>query len=265
MAFPDAVEDFLQRRARRLSQVAGGRVPLTAVDLRRVLADAVADAGVRMIDATWVPSSYVVQLNPADAAALIALLPSYRQELEEWAEKEYALPRYRHDAPIAVDLEACAEVKPRGAKAFALYQPADNNRQPGPTASKSVPVRARRLRICHPDGRTDDYDIRSSRTRIGRERGNEVWLTPETVSREHAHIICDDAVCLIVDHSTNGTRVNGEPVRLATLEHGDEILIGGVRLTFLDGPADPPDRRRPRPWRRRARPVRSPRRRRHAA
>lgn len=62
---------------------------------------------------------------------------------------------------------------------------------------------------------------------IGREEGNSVQLNDERVSRYHAKIQEDQGQLVLTDlESTNGTRVNGEPVPLTILRVGDRIALG---------------------------------------
>ena len=62
---------------------------------------------------------------------------------------------------------------------------------------------------------------------IGREEGNTIQLNDERVSRYHAKIQEDQGQLVLTDlESTNGTRVNGEPVPLTILRLGDRIALG---------------------------------------
>ena len=62
---------------------------------------------------------------------------------------------------------------------------------------------------------------------IGREEGNTIQLNDERVSRYHAKIQEDQGQLVLTDlESTNGTRVNGEPVPLTILRLGDRISVG---------------------------------------
>ncbi len=72
--------------------------------------------------------------------------------------------------------------------------------------------------------------------RIGRLPSCDIVLADPNVSRQHAevrrtedglggHVVADLG-------STNGTKVNGIPVRSQRLEHGDEIAVGGTRLRY---------------------------------
>jgi pSer/pThr/pTyr-binding forkhead associated (FHA) protein len=66
---------------------------------------------------------------------------------------------------------------------------------------------------------------------IGREEGNIIQLNDERVSRFHAKVQADHAKLVLTDlESTNGTKVNGEDVRLRVLRFGDLIQIGRSML-----------------------------------
>jgi pSer/pThr/pTyr-binding forkhead associated (FHA) protein len=55
------------------------------------------------------------------------------------------------------------------------------------------------------------------------------------VSRHHARLAPRGGRLVLVDlGSTNGTRVNGEPVREAVVGPGDRIEVGATRLEIVD-------------------------------
>jgi sigma-B regulation protein RsbU (phosphoserine phosphatase) len=73
---------------------------------------------------------------------------------------------------------------------------------------------------------------------IGRKAENDLQLLHDTVSRQHAEIICEDDGFFLVDvGSKRGTFVNGQRIERIALQHLDKILIGGdedQQLQFLD-------------------------------
>lgn len=72
---------------------------------------------------------------------------------------------------------------------------------------------------------------------IGREEGNSIQLNDERISRFHLKIQEDENKLVLTDlESTNGTKVNGEAVKLWILRHGDVITIG--RTVILCGSED---------------------------
>lgn len=68
---------------------------------------------------------------------------------------------------------------------------------------------------------------------IGREEGNAIRLNDDRVSRFHAKIQEDHEELVLTDlDSTNGTRVNGEPIQLRLLRFGDRINVGRSTLVY---------------------------------
>lgn len=68
---------------------------------------------------------------------------------------------------------------------------------------------------------------------IGREEDNHVRLNDERVSRFHAKVQEDEGKIILTDlESTNGTRVNGHPVKMRVLQIGDQVQIGRCLLLY---------------------------------
>jgi hypothetical protein len=76
---------------------------------------------------------------------------------------------------------------------------------------------------------------------VGRKPGNTIQLLDPSVSGRHAEIVVAADTASVRDlGSTNGTRVGGERVSEKQLAHGDAIVFGNVKLTFLDAAAEAP-------------------------
>ncbi|MFO0807940.1 MAG: FHA domain-containing protein [Gemmataceae bacterium] len=68
---------------------------------------------------------------------------------------------------------------------------------------------------------------------IGREEGNLLRLNDERVSRYHAKVQYDNEDVILTDlDSTNGTRINGNPVQIRRLRPGDRVGIGRSTLIY---------------------------------
>jgi pSer/pThr/pTyr-binding forkhead associated (FHA) protein len=68
---------------------------------------------------------------------------------------------------------------------------------------------------------------------IGRDPRNGIVIHDGAASRHHARITFAGGSFSITDlGSTNGTLVNGKPIRQCTLAHQDEIVIGKALLRF---------------------------------
>jgi len=73
---------------------------------------------------------------------------------------------------------------------------------------------------------------------IGRKAENDLQLLSDTVSRQHAEIIYEEATYYLTDvGSKRGTFVNDQRVQRCALQHQDRIRIGGdeeQQIVFLD-------------------------------
>ena len=84
-----------------------------------------------------------------------------------------------------------------------------------------------------------EFDLRPERqvARVGRVPSNELHITVNGISRQHAEFRYDPqrAAWMVTDlDSSNGTWVNGTRVASSVLTHGDTLLIGECRLEFQD-------------------------------
>lgn len=91
------------------------------------------------------------------------------------------------------------------------------------------------LRFDSGERKGDLVPVTGAGVTIGRKPGNSVQLLDASVSGKHAEFVVEPAGIVLRDlGSTNGTRVGGERVSQHRLNHGDEVMLGNVRLTFLD-------------------------------
>jgi pSer/pThr/pTyr-binding forkhead associated (FHA) protein len=78
------------------------------------------------------------------------------------------------------------------------------------------------------------YLLDLDRTTVGRSPESEIFLDDVTVSRSHAVIERIDAGFILTDlGSLNGTYINNQLLKKATLQSGDEIQIGKFHLIFI--------------------------------
>ena len=79
---------------------------------------------------------------------------------------------------------------------------------------------------------------------IGRHPSCQVRFPPDLniVSRKHAEIVREGNRFKLIDHSKNGTFLNGKPVKEAYLRNGDVITFaeGGPKVSFLAEPKEAP-------------------------
>lgn len=88
-----------------------------------------------------------------------------------------------------------------------------------------------------------EVPIISDRTRIGREKINQIRIVNSTISRFHAEIHRRGFCYVIEDkQSTNGTHLNGSLLsEKETLNDNDEIVIGEYTLVFIHDETDSPE------------------------
>jgi hypothetical protein len=83
------------------------------------------------------------------------------------------------------------------------------------------------LRVLDGADRGRTYENLPTPLSIGREEGNSVQLNDERISRFHLKIQEDQEKLVLTDlESTNGTKINGENVRLCIVRPGDVITVG---------------------------------------
>src|SRR5919107_1280999 len=80
-----------------------------------------------------------------------------------------------------------------------------------------------------------EYQLSKERTLIGRKAHNDIQIDNLAVSGEHAAIITILNDSFIEDlGSTNGTMVNGKPVKKHFLQNNDVVEIGKHKLKYFN-------------------------------
>lgn len=80
------------------------------------------------------------------------------------------------------------------------------------------------------------YVLPPGNTTVGRHPESDIFLNDVTVSRQHCRfVITEEGLTLEDSGSTNGTYVNDARVDKATLEAGDEVLVGRFHFVVAHG------------------------------
>lgn len=80
-----------------------------------------------------------------------------------------------------------------------------------------------------------EFSLDKPRLTIGRKPGNDIAIDNLAISGEHAAVtLIGDEVMLEDLGSTNGTLVNGNPVKKYILQHGDTIGLGKYQLKYVN-------------------------------
>jgi hypothetical protein len=129
--------------------------------------------------------------------------------------------------PVPVPAAASAATPDAHPAATMVYR----TREPEPEAAEEPPQVEREL-VTLTVG-DEVHPVTTRRVVLGRSRECDIRLADGNVSRRHAELVQEGATYWLVDlDSTNGTELNGKPVRRAKLGDGDRITIGSTDVVF---------------------------------
>ncbi len=87
-----------------------------------------------------------------------------------------------------------------------------------------------------------EIQLSSGRITIGRKPSNDVQIENLAISGEHAAVVTILNDSFLEDlNSTNGTMVNGQPIKKHVLRNNDIVELGKYRLKYLLTPTVVPD------------------------
>src|SRR5262245_53667577 len=79
-----------------------------------------------------------------------------------------------------------------------------------------------------------EYPLTKERTTIGRKSHNDIVIDNLAVSGEHAMIMTNLNATFLEDRgSTNGTLVNGQPIKKHFLQNNDVVELGKYKLKYM--------------------------------
>jgi len=163
------------------------------------------------------PNAFAVTLAPADVERFSNFIDALSRELSDAAREHAKNEGYLFVGPVEVEIFEGSTLKPgRFTVEAEVREDAD-----GGFLAELVLTDGRRVQIG------------SEPLVIGRLPECGVVLADSNVSRRHAELRrAGDSVVLTDLGSTNGTRVNGAPIRERVLVSGDEVSVGSTRLIF---------------------------------
>jgi hypothetical protein len=232
----DPIVPILRDFERRLGNLVEGffatafRSGLQPVELAKRLLremDARKTVGVREV---WAPNHFVFSLSPEDGSrfeqAEQALIGELKQVVREAAaERGWGLV-----GPPEIELEVDEKLSKGKFRCEASL--VEGEPEPVP-ATAPAEVGEGSLLIHEGGGQGTTFRIRKQDLTIGRLPECDVVVKDPGASRRHARIHTEGSEYVLTDlGSTNGTLVNGEPVRERALAHGDRITIGTTDIEF---------------------------------
>ena len=192
------------------------RSGLQPVEIGRRLAREMDDRRTVGVHGLIAPNSFLVKLSPSDRERFEAFEPTLLRELADAARAHARDEGYGFLGQVIVAVETDDELGP-GQCAVAAEIKAD----PDGRVGTLVTAEGRRIPVA-------DRPVV-----IGRLSSCDIPLSDPQVSRRHAEVRRDPEGFTVFDlGSTNGTVVNGSPVRERRLSDGDELRVGSATIRF---------------------------------
>ena len=194
---------------------------------------------------TLVPNDFVVELAEPDYERLQVYADSLGIELATLAREHAREQGYSFVGPVRMRFEGVPDlttgtfrirsgvIRGTTVEDGEIRRPASDLPHPAGGFAGSP-----RLLVSGPepgsDGNTQrTYELTAPLTILGRGTDCDLRLVDPGVSRHHAELRIEDGEVVLVDlGSTNGTFVNGQPVRRVTLTDGTRVTLGRTTLVF---------------------------------
>lgn len=166
-------------------------------------------------DRILVPNKFVVRLNPNDYERMTGIGPTLIDEFTQLVQRHASAQHYSFAGGLSITLspddrlsQGMIEVTSVNVKGTVAWTPV-------------LDINGRR----HP--------ITKSRTIIGRGSDADITIDDSGTSRKHVEILWDGTRAQVRDlESTNGSKLNGQPVTKAPLAPDSVIEIGRTRIVF---------------------------------
>ncbi|KQO95718.1 FhaA domain-containing protein [Leifsonia sp. Leaf264] len=166
-------------------------------------------------DRVLVPNNFTVRMGTADYERMSALGPTLIDELTDLVQKHAASQRFQFAGGITIRLRE------------------DSSLSVGIVAVDSTNVKGDIAWTPLLDIGTKRYPLIKARTVIGRGSDADITIDDTGTSRKHIEVLWDGKRAQVRDlGSTNGSQLNGQPVKQAVLEPDSVITIGRTRIIF---------------------------------
>jgi pSer/pThr/pTyr-binding forkhead associated (FHA) protein/tetratricopeptide (TPR) repeat protein len=81
--------------------------------------------------------------------------------------------------------------------------------------------------------RGKEFFLMRTEVKIGRSEENDISIDHQSMSRQHARFVLEDAVWKVVDNkSANGVHINGEQYAISAVRPGDTVELGHLKFRF---------------------------------
>jgi len=195
---------------------------------------------------TLVPNDFVVEISQTDAERLDIMVESLVVELVALAKDHAKEQGYSFVGPVRIRFEGVPDlalgmfrirsgvIRGHTVEAGEVRQPVSDlprsagNHYPG---SPRLVVAGSHPGTGMETGST--YELQTPVTLLGRGTDCDLRMVDPGVSRHHCELRVEDAQVVLVDlGSTNGTLVNGQPMRHVVLTDGTNVTLGRTTMVF---------------------------------
>jgi len=195
---------------------------------------------------TLVPNDFVVEISLADAERLDILVESLGLELATLARDHAKEQGYSFVGPVRIRFEGVPDlatglfrirsgvIRGHTVEAGEVRQPVSDLPRAG---GGQFPGRPRLVIAGSQPGTGMEagstYELQTPVTLLGRGTDCDLRMVDAGVSRHHAELRVEDGQVVLVDlGSTNGTFVNGQPMRRVVLTDGTNVTLGRTTMVF---------------------------------
>lgn len=166
-------------------------------------------------DRILAPNRFTVRMAPADFQRMTGLGPALVDELMQLVQQHAASQRYQFAGGLSISL-----AEDRGLTE-GMVQVDSSTVQGGVSWTPVLDINGKR------------YPLVKSRTVIGRGSDADITVDDSGTSRRHVEILWDGSRAQVRDlGSTNGSQLNGSPVKQAILEPESIVTIGRTSIVF---------------------------------
>lgn len=195
---------------------------------------------------TLVPNDFVVEISQTDAERLDIMVESLVVELVALAKDHAKEQGYSFVGPVRIRFEGVPDlalgmfrirsgvIRGHTVEAGEVRQPVSDLPR---SAGNHYPGRPRLVVAgSHPGTGMETgstYELQTPVTLLGRGTDCDLRMVDPGVSRHHCELRVEDAQVVLVDlGSTNGTLVNGQPMRHVVLTDGTNVTLGRTTMVF---------------------------------
>lgn len=166
-------------------------------------------------DRVLAPNRFVLRMSSADYARMRSMGAALTDELIDFVQKHARSQHYQFAGGISIELEEDAELS------VGMLQVESENVK-GDVAWTPVL-----------DINGTHYPLSRSRTVVGRGADADITVDDTGISRRHIMVTWDGHRAQVEDlGSTNGSKLDGQPLRKAILEPESVVTIGRTRIVF---------------------------------